>query len=305
MSGFVDLQVNGYAGVDFNSSEPLSEDRALEVCRRLASDGVDRILATVITAPMEQMLARISDIADLAERLPEFASIVAGIHVEGPFLSGEDGFVGAHPRDAIRAANLNDAKRMIEAGNSLVRLITLAPEMDPGAKVTGALAEQGIVVAAGHCDPTIDQLNRSIDAGLQLFTHLGNACPGQLHRHDNIVQRVLSVSEKLSVSFIADGHHIPDFALSNYLDRVPDENIVIVTDAISAAGLGPGRYELSDQVVEVDDDGAAWASNRQHFAGCATTMIRMTEILKQRCGATSDQIDRWTRLNPAKLIDAN
>ena len=83
------------------------------------------------------------------------------------------------------------------------------------------------------------------------------------------------------VSFIADGHHVPIFALRNYLRCIPNDNVVIVTDAISAAGLGPGKYELSGQIVEVDPDGAAWASCRTHFAGCATTLPQMIDVLKQ------------------------
>jgi N-acetylglucosamine-6-phosphate deacetylase len=180
--------------------------------------------------------------------------------------------------------------------------LTLAPEQDAGAVVTAALSKQNVVVAAGHCDPTIEQLDQSLDAGLKLFTHLGNGCPGLMHRHDNIIQRVLSRSERLMISLIADGHHVPTFALGNYLRRIPDENIVIVTDAISAAGLGPGRYELSDQIVEVDPDGAAWAADRRHFAGCATTMKKMVEILKRDVQATDAQITQWTVTNPARLI---
>lgn len=302
MSGFVDLQVNGYAGVDFNSAEPLAEDKAIAVCERLANDGVEKILATIITAPMDQMVARISRLADLVNRVPVMAERIAGIHVEGPFINPADGFVGAHPTASVRQANVEDANRLLDAGCGHVRLLTLAPEMDPGATVTRSLSERGIVVAAGHCDPSVDQLHESIEAGLALFTHLGNGCPAKMHRHDNIVQRVLSVSGELAISFIADGHHVPTFALRNYLDRVPDDNIVIVTDAISAAGLGPGRYELSDQVVEVDPDGAAWAACRTHYAGCATTMPTMVEILKRECGASEEQIRKWTATNPARLL---
>ncbi|MCG8653932.1 MAG: N-acetylglucosamine-6-phosphate deacetylase, partial [Pirellulales bacterium] len=140
------------------------------------------------------------------------------------------------------------------------------------------------------------------DAGLKLFTHLGNGCPGQLHRHDNIVQRVLSMSDQLKISFIADGHHVPVFALKNYLRCVPRDNVIIVTDAISAAGLGPGRYELSDQVVEVDPDGAAWSACRTHFAGCATTMPEMVRILRERLAASEAEIPAWTSENAANLL---
>ena len=301
MAGFVDLQVNGYAGVDFNSDR-LSDEQAVAVCSRLRDDGTGSILATIITAPIEAMIARITRVADLIDRIPEVASMIAGIHVEGPFINPADGFVGAHPPAAVIPPTLEDAGRLIEAGRGHVRLLTLAPELDPGAAVTQWLADSDIVVAAGHCDASIDDLRRGIDNGIKLFTHLGNGCPGLLPRHDNIIQRVLSLSDQLMVSLIADGHHVPPPALRNYLRCIPHENIVIVTDAISAAGLGPGRYELFDQIVEVDEDGAAWAQCRTHFAGCAATFPQMIDVLKDQVGASDANIDQWLRENPSRLI---
>ncbi len=301
MAGYVDLQVNGYAGVDFNS-DGLTDEQAVAVCNRLRSDGTRSFLATIITAPIELMLARIGRVADAIERNPDVAAMIGGIHVEGPFINPADGFVGAHPQAAVIPATIDVADRLLDAGRGHVRLVTLAPEMDADAQVARSLANAGIVVAAGHTDASIDQLKRGIDHGVQLFTHLGNGCPGVLPRHDNIIQRVLSLSDQLMVSFIADGHHVPAFALRNYLDRVPDDHIVIVTDAISAAGLGPGHYELGGQVVEVDEDGAAWSACRTHFAGCATTFPQMVDVLKNDVGASDLDIDRWMRINPSRLI---
>ena len=301
MSGYVDLQVNGYAGVDFNAHD-VREEQALAVCRRLASDGVSKILATVITARWDDLLQRIARLAELIEGVPEVASRVAGIHVEGPFISPVAGFVGAHPADAVRSAAVADAQRIVDAGRGHVRLVTLAPEMDAGAEATSWLTRQGVVVAAGHSDASSDQLRESIDAGLKMFTHLGNGCPAILQRHDNIIQRTLALSESLAISFIADGHHVPCGALANYLRCVPDHHVVIVTDAISAAGLGPGRYELAGQLVEVDADGAAWAACRTHYAGCATTMPSMAEILRCEIGASDEQLRRWMVDNPARLL---
>ncbi len=301
MSGYIDLQVNGYGGVDFNA-DTLTEEAVVDVCRRLRDDGTDRILATIITAPLQTMLSRIARLAKMIATHPEIAAVVAGIHVEGPFLNSADGFVGAHPRAATMDASVEVAQRLLEAGNGTVRLVTLAPERDAGAQVTRLLTDRGVVVAAGHCDATIPQLLAAIDHGLKLFTHLGNACPALLPRHDNIIQRVLSISDRLSISFIADGHHVPPPALKNYLRCVPSEHVIIVTDAISAAGLGPGRYELSDQVVEVDADGAAWSACRTHFAGCASTFPQMVNVLQQRLGVSDTQIDQWMRINPGRLL---
>ncbi|MGI9472312.1 MAG: N-acetylglucosamine-6-phosphate deacetylase [Rubripirellula sp.] len=301
MTGFVDLQVNGYAGIDFNADD-YSDESVHDVCERLRSDGTDSILATVITAPLDRMVARVSRIASLIDAYPQVRERIGGIHVEGPFLNPAEGYIGAHPTADSMPANTDVVNRLLDAGCGHVRLWTLAPEMDDDGRATSYLTKRGVVVAAGHCDATLDQLRVSIDNGLKLFTHLGNGCPGSLPRHDNIVQRVLSLSDRLMISFIADGHHVPPFALRNYLQLVPSENVVIVTDAISAAGLGPGKYELSGQSVEVDEDGAAWAACRTHFAGCATTFPQMVDVLKQRVGVTDEQIESWMKRNPARLL---
>jgi len=301
MTGFIDLQVNGYAGVDFNS-ENVTLESVVNVCRRLKAEGTDSILATVITAPVDLMLKRISRLAEMIESSVEVADCIRGIHVEGPFLNPADGFIGAHPAAAAIRADLGVTEQLLDAGRGHVQMLTLAPEMDSGARITSHLAAQGVVVAAGHSDASLNELNQAIDQGLRLFTHLGNGCPGFLPRHDNIVQRVLAVSGRLMISFIADGHHVPAFALRNYLDVVPTENVVIVTDAISAAGLGPGTYELSGQVVEVDQDGAAWAACRTHYAGCASTFNQMVEVLQGSVGVTDSQIQQWMIENPLRLL---
>lgn len=301
MSGYIDLQVNGYAGVDFNSDN-LTTNEVVRACRRLKADGTESILATVITARIDLMLLRISRLVELMESSAEVADCIRGIHVEGPFLNPAEGFIGAHPASDAMSANVGVTDQLLDAGNGKIKMVTLAPEMDQDAQVTKYLSERGIAVAAGHSDASLSDLNRAIDHGLKLFTHLGNGCPGLLPRHDNIVQRVLAVSERLKISFIADGHHVPAFALRNYLGIVPHENVVIVTDAISAAGLGPGRYELSGQVVQVDDDGAAWAACRTHYAGCASTFPQMVEVLTESVGVGDEQIQQWMITNPGQLL---
>jgi len=300
LGGFVDLQVNGYAGLDFNSDDYSQADLA-RLCDRLRNDGVHQILATIITAPLPQMIARIERVVSMIENDPGIASMIAGIHIEGPFISPEPGYVGAHPASAVRPAEIDLAARLLDAGRGHVKLVTLAPEFDDACHVTKWLTEKKIVVAAGHSNASLTCLQRGIDAGLRLFTHLGNGCPPALPRHDNIIQRVLSLADRISISFIADSHHVPCFALKNYLSLVPSENIIIVTDAISAAGLGPGRYQLGDQTVEVDEAGAAWSTDRTHFAGSAATMPQMVAVLKS-IGISAELISKWTMDNPQRLI---
>jgi len=302
VSGWIDLQVNGYAGVDFNA-DTLTLPEVIGACERLRTDGVERIFATIITAPMESMIAKINRMAKWINEVPEIGRTIGGLHIEGPFLSPLDGYAGAHPRDAIHPATIDAAKRLVDAGEGNVRLMTLAPECDKLANVTRELTTMNIAVAAGHSNASLDDLNRSIDAGLCLFTHLGNACPNLMPRHDNIIQRVLSLSDRLSISLIADGHHLPGFVLKNMTRCIAPQRIIIVSDAISAAGLGPGQYQLSGQTVHVDSDGATWAECRTHFAGCATTLNRMQHILRTETDWDEHTIRSAMIDNPRTLVE--
>ncbi|MBL9162521.1 MAG: N-acetylglucosamine-6-phosphate deacetylase [Planctomycetaceae bacterium] len=299
--GFVDLQVNGYAGVDFNGDQ-LAADDLETACQAMRADGVARFLATIITDDLDVMAARARRIANsmVGERLA--SSMVAGIHFEGPFISHEPGYVGAHPAQATRAATVDAAAKLLDAGGGLVRLVTLAPEQDADGRVTAWLADRGVVVSAGHCNPTLEQLARSIDAGLSMFTHLGNGCPLTMHRHDNIIQRALSLADKLWVCFIADGVHIPFVALQNYLRLVGPERAIVVSDAISAAGKGPGVYRLAGQEVVVDDQLATWAADRSHLVGSACTLRQMADNLRTKLALPADVIRRLTTENPLAAL---
>lgn len=301
---FVDLQINGYAGIDFNQ-EKLSLKDLRHACESLRRDGVQHVLPTIITDSITQMEARISRLAQLRAEDPLLVEMILGIHVEGPFISQVEGYVGAHPAVHAKQANWDDMARLIEASEHLVRLVTLAPEQDPTLQVTHRLANEGIIVAAGHTDASLEQLKAAIDAGLRLFTHLGNGCPRQMDRHDNIIQRALSCAEQLYFSFIADGAHVPYFALKNYLKLVGADRAIVVTDAIAAAGQGPGKYRLGDRVVEVGEDGVPRAEDDSHLIGSGATMQQMADNLQQHLGLTSKQILQLTRKNPLALLRAS
>jgi N-acetylglucosamine-6-phosphate deacetylase len=248
------------------------------------------------------MQRRIETLVHALVTRPTVGQVVVGLHLEGPFISPLPGFVGAHPREAVIPADLPVCQRLCAAGQGHVRLVTLAPEADPDGRVIRFLEAQQIVVAAGHTDASLVELQRAIDWGLRGFTHLGNGCPVQLPRHDNIIHRVLSLAEQLKISLIADGRHVPGFVLRQYLDLIPDRNIVIVSDSISAAGLGPGRYPLGGQDIEVDAAGVAWAANRQQMAGSTGVLSHMAAWLRDDLGYPADRVETWCWRNPANLI---
>ncbi|MCH8840687.1 MAG: N-acetylglucosamine-6-phosphate deacetylase [Planctomycetes bacterium] len=303
-SGYVDLQVNGYAGVDFNGDN-LTVDAMHGVCQRMRDEGAAGFLPTVITDEVDVMAARLARLADVRRADPLAREMILGVHIEGPFISAAPGNVGAHPQAAVRPANLAQMERLLEAADGLTRIVTLAPEHDEGLNVTRYLADHGITVAAGHCDPSLEQLQAAIDAGLSMFTHLGNGCPAKLNRHDNIIQRTLSLSDQLWISFIADGHHVPFPALGNYLRSARIERCVIVSDAISAAGLGPGRYQVGNQSVEVGEDLVPRSADGTHFVGSATTIPKMMENLRRDLRLSQDEIQQLTSIGPRRILGSD
>ncbi|MEI7861656.1 MAG: N-acetylglucosamine-6-phosphate deacetylase, partial [Planctomycetota bacterium] len=259
-----DLQLNGYKGVDFNSDD-LTGESLRYACAAVRADGGGRMLATVITDSLEQMTARIHRLVELRTSDPLVHEVLAGIHVEGPFISPLPGFVGAHPTEHVVPASIEAAERLVAAGEGLVRLVTLAPEHDADCRTIHWLADQGILVSAGHCDPAPDVLDRAVDHGLTAFTHLGNGCPLILHRHDNIIHRVLAADRLRWIMVIADGVHLPPLLVRTIVRAVGIDRMIAVSDATAAGGMGAGRFTLASRTVVVDDNGAAWAPDRSHL----------------------------------------
>lgn len=299
--GACDLQVNGYAGADFCSAD-LTPEALHTACEALREDGVSTILATVITDSMEALCGKLQHLVRLREDDPLARELIHGFHVEGPFLNPETGWIGAHPTEATVPPTPEAARQLLDAGQDLVKLVTLAPECDAGMETIQFLANAGIVVSAGHCNPSGDELDAAIDAGLKMFTHLGNGCPIQLDRHDNIITRVLHRADKLWIGFIPDGAHIPFFALNQYLKVAGEGHSFVVTDAIAAARLGPGVHRLSGMQVEVDDYGVARKPGTPYLAGSTITMPQILKHLENELNLSPKSIERLTTTNPRAVL---
>ena len=185
---------------------------------------------------------------------------------------------------------------------ALTRVVTLAPERDEGFAVTRMLAAQGIVVSAGHTDATLDELRAAIDAGLSMFTHVGNGCPMHMHRHDNIVQRALSLAGP-SVVVLHRGRRARAVCRTGQLSAAGRRGrCVIVTDAIAPAGLGPGRYKLGRWDIVVDEDMVPRAPDRSHFVGSAVTMKQSANNLREALRLPDGVVRRLTCDNPRSVI---
>lgn len=297
----LDLQVNGYAGTDFNR-DGLTAEALHHACVCLREDGCDAILATFITDDIATLERRMARLVELREKDALAREVILGIHIEGPFINPEKGYVGAHPPQCVKPANLEDTKRLLDAAGGLTRIITLAPECDDLYHVTEFLANQGITVSAGHCNPSLDQLRAATEHGLSMFTHVGNGCPMLMHRHDNIIHRALALRDRLWLCFIPDGVHIDFFALQNYLRVAGLEKTIFVTDAISAARLGPGKYTLAGWDIQIGEDLVARSPDGSHFVGSTVTIPRILSQGQQTLGLSKAELTLLLDTNPRKAI---
>jgi N-acetylglucosamine-6-phosphate deacetylase len=264
--GLFDLQVNGFAGTDFNAPGLTSEGLA-EALERQRATGVTRCLPTLITSSFDRFARNARVIA----RSPDPA--VAGIHMEGPYLSPEDGPRGAHPREHVTNASIADFDRRQEAADGRIVLVTLAPEAPGALSLIDHLVKAGVRVAIGHTGGTPQQVEDAIYAGATLATHLGNGCAQMLPRHPNFIWTLLA-ADPVAASFIVDGHHLPAATVKALVRAKGVERSILVTDATSAAACGPGRYSIGDVVCESREDGRVSLPGTPYLAGSSLTLDR-------------------------------
>ncbi|KAB7530390.1 N-acetylglucosamine-6-phosphate deacetylase [Flagellimonas olearia] len=298
---YFDIQVNGYGGVDYNQNDLTLEDLKLS-CSKLMNDHVEGILATIITANFDAMVLRIKNLVNYRKQDSLIGKMIKGIHLEGPFINREEGYRGAHPKNHILSPNRGKLEELLDAAEGLCRVVTLAPEMDSHNVLTKFLYSKDVIVSAGHCNPSLKVLRSAIDAGLSMFTHLGNGCPQVLPRHDNIIQKVLSLSGAIKICFIADGVHVPFYALKNYISMAGVENCMITTDAMAASGAGPGRYRFNDIELEVGEDRVVREPGKLNFSGSALDMKSSALNLKKELGFSEEEIHKLTYANPLQLL---
>ncbi len=264
--GLFDLQVNGFAGIDFNAPGLTSEGLA-EALERQRATGVTRCLPTLITSSFDRFARNARVIA----RSPDPA--VAGIHMEGPYLSPEDGPRGAHPREHVTNATIADFDRRQEAADGRIVLVTLAPEAPGALSLIDHLVKAGVRVAIGHTGGTPQQVEDAISAGATLATHLGNGCAQMLPRHPNFIWTLLA-ADPVAASFIVDGHHLPAATVKGLVRAKGVDRSILVTDATSAAACGPGRYSIGDVVCESREDGRVSLPGTPYLAGSSLTLDR-------------------------------
>ena len=296
--GFIDLQVNGFAGVDYNSGATPLEEIARSI-RAMFSTGVTRFFPTVITGSPEDMLGALRNLTRARETLLEGPAMEA-FHVEGPHISPHDGPRGAHPARWVRPPDFDEFRRWQDAAQGNVRLVTLSPEWPEATRYIELLTREGVVTSIGHTRAKREQIEDAVRAGATLSTHLGNGADAVLPRHPNYIWDQLA-EDKLAASFIVDGHHLPDSFLRVALRAKGVERSILVTDAVMPALCAPGPYRLGEVEVELKDDQRVVLRGGTRLAGSSLRMHAAISNVMQVAGLSLTEAVAMATVNPARV----
>lgn len=299
--GFVDLQINGFSGMDFNR-QPIADDLVGKATRSMWKEGVTSYLPTVTTNTPERIGQALASIAAACERDADAGRGVAGIHVEGPFISPEDGPRGAHGLEYVRAPDWEMFQRWQEAAGGRIKIITLSPEWDSAESFIANCAKSGVIASIGHTKATPAQIRRAVDAGAVMSTHLGNAAHPELPRHPNYIWDQLA-EDRLYASLIPDGFHLPEAFLKVAM-RVKGDKAVLVSDAVALSGMPAGEYKHQSgrTVIKTPEGKLVLGSNPKLLAGSAQMLLWGMEHLVR--SGLCELAEAWDMAStrPARLI---
>jgi len=298
--GFIDIQVNGFAGTDFNHPA-FDGDDLVPICKSLLRTGVTRFCPTIITGSEERLSRNIRQIVQACEKHPLVRSMVLGIHLEGPYIASEDGPRGAHPKQYVTDPDWDEFERLCNLSKGLLKIVTIAPERPGAIEFIRKVSRAGLVVAIGHCAPEPAQIDAAVEAGAVLSTHLGNGAHQVLPRHANYIQKQIS-NDGLMASIICDGIHLPDYFVKNLIRAKGISRMILVTDAMAAAAASAGRYTLGDLEVEVGEERIVRLPGTPYFAGSALTMDEAVSNCASFAKISLTSTIQMVTVNPAKLF---
>ncbi|MGV3723000.1 MAG: N-acetylglucosamine-6-phosphate deacetylase [Actinomycetota bacterium] len=301
--GFIDLQVNGYGGHDFNlgawgSPEEVTSDLGA-IFEKAAGAGTAMLCPTITTNSREAITAALKALDAALSANASLESAVPGIHLEGPYIGSEDGPRGAHPLEHVRDPDWDEFQSLQDAAGGRIRLVTLAPERAGALAFIEKLSAANVLVALGHTGASPETIRDAIRAGARMSTHLGNGSHAQIQRHPNYIWEQLA-SDDLYASIIADGHHLPASVLKSFVRVKGADRLALVSDAVSLGGLPPGCY--SGGVREVLASGKVVMAGTPYLSGaghlldtCVANAVRLTDL-------TLAQAVRCATEIPARLL---
>jgi len=298
--GLLDLQVNGYAGHDFLSGKA-TPDEVHAVALAVSRFGVTAFCPTVTTNSFHVMARSLEAINQACLSCEVAAQRILGVHLEGPYLSPEDGPRGAHPPDHVRPPDWDEFARFQAAAGGRICLVTMAPEIPGALDFIRRATAAGVRVALGHHAASPEQIDAAINAGAVLSTHLGNGTHSQMDRHHNCLWQQLA-DDRLMASIIADGHHLPPAMLKVFCRAKEPSRLILVSDLLSVAGLPPGLYRSMGMEIELCFDGFVRLVGTPYLGGSTAGLDQAVGMMMTSTGVSFHQAVMMASVNPARLM---
>lgn len=302
--GLIDLQVNGINGIDFNSPD-LSTQDLVNANQYLLSKAVTSFFPTIVTNSDENILKMLAAIHRACKEDILLDACIGGIHLEGPFISPEDGARGAHNLNYVKAPDWELFQKFQQASGGRIALVTIAPEWEGSCEFIARCRKQHIIVSIGHSLANPDQIRNAVDAGARMSTHLGNGVPLMLPRHTNIIWEQLA-NDMLYACLIGDGIHIPD-ALLKVVMKTKGNRAILVSDATLFAGMPPGEYQnnIGGTVVVDAMKRVAMKNSPGLLAGAGKSLLEGIEYLIQHKVASLSDAWKMASTNVQTMLQEN
>ena len=297
----IDIQVNGFAGYDLNVATVTPEDVCAMV-RALWKVGTGFLCPTVVTGSFDRISSSMRAIVKASKADSLVAHSMLGIHLEGPYISAEDGPRGAHPLEHVRDPDWDEFQQWQDISEGKISIVTLAPEKKGAIPFIEKLVAEGIVVALGHTNASASDIQAAIDAGARLSTHLGNGAHALIRRHPNYIWEQLGADE-LWASLIVDGHHLPPSVAKSMMRAKTLDRCVLVSDAVALAGMEPGIYQFAEKSVELTADRCVRLVGTEYLAGSAIELARGIENSVRFAGISLKEAVSLATLQPMHLLD--
>ena len=299
--GLIDVQINGYMGVDFSGPD-LSVEGVRKATKALWKAGVTSYLPTIITNDIELIKKNFAVLAE-ARQDPEIGPSIPGFHLEGPYISPIAGFRGAHLEKYIKAPGWDEFQKIQKAANNGIILLTLAPELEGAIPFIKKCVASGVTVSLGHHNGSATDVQLAVSAGAKMATHLGNGCANEINRHNNPLWPQLS-NDAITASIIADGFHLTREEVRTFYKAKGVEKTILVSDALDLAGLPPGEYTRGERTLVLTPD-VVKLPKENVLAGAASPISKCVGVVMEYTECGLKNAIQMASTNPAKLFSLN
>ena len=303
LRGLIDNQINGYANVDFSGNSLTAKD-VIEAAKAIWSDGVTSFIPTLITNSHENLIKNFRVLDEALKKDELLSESVPGFHLEGPYISPEEGYRGCHPVQYIRKPSWSEFNKYQDAAGGRIIQVTIAPEVEGAPEFVRLCTQEGVIVAMGHTNASAEQIRLAVENGVSVSTHLGNGCANLIHRHNNPIWPQLA-DDRLTPSIIADGQHLlPEEIRVFYKVKGPD-NIILTSDVVYLAGMAPGKYSFLESEVILTEEGMLLNAEHNCLAGASFPLKKGVENMMNFTGCSLTRAINMASGNVARIYGLN